>query len=423
MTLTVFGLNHHNAPLETLGKTMIEETRLPDALADLSATVGTDGAVILSTCNRCEIYSLPNNKASEDAIVDWLGSYCKLSKSEIDDHCFSYRGKDAIRHLIRVASGVDSMIVGEPQILGQVKSAYRASLNAKLSGTVLSRLFENTISSAKKARSETELGKHPVSYVSAAVKACQRLFENLPDKRLLLIGTGDMTRFAMRHFKDQGISALTITGRSADRSQRLACEFKAQALGFDRITDNLHHYDVIMSCTASRHPILYCNSVEAALKKRKHRPLCIIDMALPRDVEAGVGELADVYLYTLERLVKIVDDNKQARLAAAAQAEQIIEKKTEECSEWIDSRKADDMIEKILAKSDAIRSDALERSLKMLSNGKSPEHALQRLSTALTGQLVHPALEILKHAAIQGHFELLKSILRRLEDDKDRQPK
>ncbi len=420
MALIVFGLNHNSAPLEVLEKTIISEKRLTGALADLNATVVADETVILSTCNRCEIYAVLGAGENEGAVADWLCSYCGIAKKEIDGYCFTRRDKEAVRHLMRVASSIDSMIVGEPQILGQVKSAYRAALDAKYSGSTLSRLFENSISIAKKVRSETELGKHPVSYVSTAVRACRHLFENLSAQRVLLLGTGEMIELAAHHFRNRNVAAIAIAGRSTGKVHALAAEFGAEPLDLDAVGDVLHTRDIVVSCTASAAPILYKDTVAAAFTKRKHKPMCIIDMALPRDIDAAVEELPDVYLYTLEHLARVVDDNKEARLAAAAQAEIIIRGKADEHVNRMNSCKAADAITQLLAEADGVRAEALEKSLQMLHNGKSPEAALAHLASSLTDKLMHPTLETLKQATEQGQFELLDTVRRRLDKKRPR---
>ncbi len=414
MPLIVFGLNHNSAPMEVLGKVVIAESRLPEALGNFKATVGADEAVIVSTCNRCEIYSVLKGGEDEAALADWLCAYRGVTAEAIENCCFTYRDKAAARHLMRVASSVDSMIVGEPQILGQVKAAYRAALDAQLSGPALSRLFERAIEIAKKVRKETALGEYPVSYASAAIKTCERLFEDLPSKRILLLGTGEMIELTARHFKSRGVGQITVAGRSGDKARALAAELGGEALGLDEVSGVLHLHDVVVSCTASTVPILHKAEVAAALKKRKHKPVCMIDMALPRDVEPAAGDLPDVYLYTLADLARIVDDNKQARLASAARAETAIQLKADEYTEWADSRKAADVITELLSEADGIRADALEKSLKMLHAGKPPEEALAHLSTALTAKLMHPAIEILKRAAERGQIGLLLAVKSRL---------
>ena len=414
MALIVFGLNHNGAPLKVLEKVIIPESRLAGALKEFAAAVAAREAVILSTCNRCEIYSAWNGNADEDAIADWLCSYCDAPRTEIDDYCFTYREKAAIRHLMRVASSIDSMIVGEPQILGQLRSAYRAARDAKVAGTALSPLFERSLSIAKQVRSETELGRHPVSYVSAAITACQRLFENLPGKRVLLLGTGEMIKLAAKRFTGQGVSTLGIAGRSGDKARALAADFDAEALDLDGVGATLHGWDVVVSCTASTTPILDRAAFATALKRRRHKPMCIVDMALPRDIDAAVGYLPDVYLYTLRKLADIVDDSKQARLAAAARAEVMIRNKADEYVARMNSRKTTEVITQLLTEADGIRDAALDKALRTLRGGKPPEEVLTRLATALTGKLAHPVLEALKQAAERGQFELLEAAEREL---------
>ncbi len=421
MALIVFGLNHNSAPLEVLEKTVIPESRLSDALSGFNAAAGADEAVILSTCNRCEIYGVWGGNADEAAVADWLCSYCGVPKTELNGHCFTYRDHAAIRHLMRVAGSVDSMIVGEPQILGQVKSAYRTALDAKFSGAVLSRLFERAISTAKQVRSETALGEHPVSYVSAAITACRRLFENLSDKRVLLLGTGEMIEQAAGRFKHHGVAALGVAGRSGGKVRAFAADFDAKPLKLGEIGATLHTWDVVVSCTASTTPILDASTVVAALKRRRHKPMCMIDMALPRDIDAAVEQLPDVYLYTLASLADVVDGNKQLRLTAAAQAEAIIRHKAGEYAEWMNSRRAADLIASLLDAADGVRADALNKTLKTLRGGKPPEQALAHLSTTLTGKLAHPVLAALKRAAERGQFELLDAAAHQLKRQSKRQ--
>ena len=420
MEIIAFGMNHNNSPLEVLGKAVIAENRLGEALADFRAKLGAGHsanaqdetqngggvaeAALLSTCNRFEIYAVTGKGEDEDAIARWLCAYCNLSEDQVRAHCFTRRGHDAVRHLMRVAASLDAMMVGEPQILGQVKAAYRAAHDAKTSGPILSRLFESAISIAKKVRTETDLGKHPVSYESAAIKACRRLFENLPDKRVLLIGTGKMIQSAARHCRREGIAAVTVAGRLADKTRAIARTFEAEAIALSEVGDVLPAYDIVISCTASAEPILRRNAVAAAVKARRRRPMCIVDMALPRDVEASVAELPDAYLYTLEDLAAIVSDSQQARKAAAAQAEIAIGMKADEYLEWTDQRKVVEIIERLLAEADDIRGQALEQAMKSLRAGVSPEEALIRLSESLTAQLANPALETLKQAIESGEL-------------------
>ena len=418
MTLIAFGFNHNKTPLEIIAKSVIEKSRLNDALVDFNTTVGTDETVIVSTCNRCEIYSVSKTLDTKHAIIEWMLSYCEISREEIDNHHFLYHDDDAARHLMRVTSSIDSMIIGEPQILGQIKSAYRAALDVKTAGPILSRLFENSISIAKKVRDTTALGKHPVSYVSATMKACKQLFENLPDKRVLLIGSGEMIKLTIPRFKNQNVATIGIAARSADKVQNLAREFAAEPFRLEDIKDILHTYDIVVSCTASISPILDKTTVATALKKRKHKPICMIDMALPRDIEESVKELPDAYLYTLEGLTDIINESKKTRRQATTQAEIAIKIQSDKYIAWLNSRKATQMISSIMVKTDDIRTNTLEKSLKMLRSGKPPEEVLTEFSSALTGKLIHPTIETLKQIAEQGQLELLEIINKKLENKK-----
>ena len=421
MSPVVFGLSHKSAPIAVLEKAVIAEDRIRGALMDFSARTGADESVILSTCNRCEIYGVFRRDDALDAMAGWLASYCDVSRKEIDAHCFSHRGTVAARHLMRVSSSIDSMIVGEAQILGQVKSAYRIALDNKTPGPVLSRLFESSIAVAKQIRTTTALGKYPVSYAPAVIKTCRRLFENLGDKHILLIGTGEMIDLTAGHFRKQNIAAMSIAGRSDEKTRAMAGKFSATAVDLKEIHAVLHRQDIVVSCTAGASLLLHAPEVSDALKKRKHKPVLMIDMALPRDLDERIREFPDVYLYTLQDLADIIDENRQARLAAAKQAEVLIEAKADEYTGWINSRRAGRIVTGLLAEAEGVREDALEKAQKALRTGKPPEEVLSELATALTGKLLHPTLKTLMRVSESGHPELLDAVEKQLDGDKKKE--
>ena len=418
MSLVVFGLNHKSAPLAVLEKAVIVEDRIPSALVDFSTRTDADESVILSTCNRCEIYGVFRRSDARDVMAEWLSSFCGLSRKEIEAHCFSYRNTVAARHLMRVSSSIDSMIVGEAQILGQVKSAYRIAHGKKTPGPILSRLFESSIAVAKQIRTTTALGKYPVSYAPAIIKTCRRLFENLSDKNVLLIGTGEMIDLAASHFSKQNIATMSIAGRSGEKTLAMARKFSAVAVDLEKIRNVLHRQDVVVSCTASASLLLHAPEVLDALKKRKHKPVLMVDMALPRDLDERIKELPDVYLYTLEDLADIIDENKQARLAAAKQAEVLIRAKADEYTEWVNSRRAKQIITDLLAEAEDTRACALEKAKQALHTGKSPEDVLSELAASLTGKLLHPVLKMLVRASENKRPELLDAMQKQLDCDK-----
>lgn len=418
MPLIVFGLSHRKTPIEVLEKAVIAENHLPGALADFGAKTGAAEAAILATCNRCEIYGIYQEPDPENAIAGWLSGYCGVPGEKINSCAFAHRDADAARHLMRVASSMDSMIIGEAQILGQVKSAYRVAQDRKSAGPVLSRLFESAISVAKKIRATTALGKYPVSYGTAIIKACGRLFEHLAEKNVLLIGTGKMIRPIARHFSEQNIASMSIAGRSADKANEIAAENRAYVISFDKISEVLYRQDIVVSCTGSTSPILHKATVLAALSQRRHRPMIMIDMAVPRDLDEQIKDLPDVYLYNLGDLARVIDENRQVRLAAAAQAETTIMAKADEYAEWLEARKAAHTISSYLIKAGEIRAQALENSMKTLRAGTPPEAVLKELAKSLTGKLVHPMLEVLKQTSGQKKAGLPDIIKEQFDPDK-----
>lgn len=418
MSLVVFGLNHKSAPLAVLEKVVIIEDRIPHALVDFSTKTDADESVILSTCNRCEIYGVFQSNGARDAMAEWLSAYRGIAREAIDPHCFSYQDTAAARHLMRVSSSIDSMIVGEAQILGQVKSAYRIALDHKTPGPNLCRLFESSLAIAKQIRTTTALGKYPVSYAPAIIKASRRLFESLADKNILLIGTGEMIDLAASHFNKQNIAAMSIAGRSEEKALALAKKFSATAVNLGDIQNILHLQDIVVSCTASTSVLLHAPEVLGALKKRRHKPVLMVDMALPRDLDERIKELPDVYLYTLEDLAEIIDENKQARLAAARQAEALIQEKADEYTGWMNSRRARELITELLTEAEDAQAYSLEKAKNALRKGKSPEDALSELAASLTGKLLHPTLKMLTLASAGKQSELLDAMEKQLDGNR-----
>ena len=417
MPLVTIGLNHKNTPLDILGKAIIPSASLRSALNSLCALPIVKGAVILSTCNRCEIYAEIDAADQSHELHNWFYKQTMLPTGALDEYGYTYHGETSVTHLMRVASSIDSMIVGEPQILGQVKAAYQTAAELNYTSSFLIRLFEKTFAVAKQVRTQTDLGKYPVSYASAVLELTQRIFEKLSTKHALFIGTGDMISLTASHFYNRSIGSITIAGRSQENARRLAQQFNGNTITLSELPECLARYDIIVSCTASDTPLLDKATVQAALKKRKHRPVCIADIALPCDVESAVGTLEDVYLYPLEKLAHIVNDNQSARLQAAYQAEIIVTKKAHEYYDWINSQKVNDMIKQLRDNADNIRNDTLQKTLAMLKAEKTAEEVITYLSTTLTKRLMHIPTQTLKIAAENNHYELLTIIKQLLEQE------
>lgn len=404
--LISIGVSHNIAPLEIVGRLVVPEER---RLAALRACVPDAAEVaLLSTCNRCEIYAADERAPAAGALLDWLCADRGQRRADIEPFMRVRRDADAARHLIRVACGIESMIIGEPQILGQVKAAYREGLAAGRVGRVLSRLFDQAIAGAKKTRTETDIGRHPMSFEAAAVAAARRLFEKLPEKRLLLIGAGKMIEATARRFADAGIGGLAVAGRAPASVARLAGALGgAETLALDALAEALPRFDIVVSCTAASAPVLHAADADAATRKRRRKPICVIDMAVPADVEPAAGELPDIYLFTLADLAKIVDDGRGARGGAVAAAERIVDDSLAAYREWLDARGAAELITRLRADADDARAQALDKARGMLRGGATPEDALAQLASALTGKLTHPTTRALRAAAAAGRADWL----------------
>ena len=409
MTLIAVGLNHHSAPLEVREKVALPENAVGEALADLRRETALAQAVIVSTCNRLEIYAAANRRDCAGAIAAWLCGYQNIAAGDLDGHLFTLHDIGAARHLLRVASGLESVIVGEPQVLGQVKSAYQAALDGKHSGELLGRLFEHALSTAKQARSETDLGRHPVSYASVAVDVSRKIFGDLSTKHALVIGAGEMIELTMRYLRSHGIGSLAIANRSPENARRLAGVHGAETVAFDEIAAALPRYDILVSCTSAKTAVVGKAAIERALKTRKRRPVCIVDIALPRDIEAAAAELEDVYLYTLDNLAEIAGVNRRNRLQEAGKAEQIVEQRLAEFIRWLNARQAGDLIRQFRAAAEEHRDDALDKALQLLKQGKSADEALRHLAHSLTGKLTHHPTDIINKAAGNNDKALLEA--------------
>ena len=416
MTLAATGLSHSRTPLEILEKAVIPQQDLSQALGEILNLPGINAVVILSTCNRCEIYTDIDTIKSGDDILKWLSNTSGLSTEVIKKHAFNHSDKATVYHLMEVASSLDSMILGEAQILSQTKTALQAALEAGTSNSHLSRLFETALNIGKQVRHDTELSKHPISFASIAAKTSKKIFRDLSSKQALLIGTGEMIQLTGRYLYDLGVQHITVAGRSPDKAHNLALKFQGQIIPIAEIDQHLEQFDIIISCTASDSIILGKYAVEQALKKRKHRPIYMVDMALPRDIESSISTLEDVYLYTLQTLAKIVENNQTTRKNSIQQAQSIIQTQTNKYFEWLNSRHAADLISQLYDTANRDKDKVLEKAMKMLQHGKSPEEALSYLASTLTNKLTHTPTTLLKESAECGDFALLERVKKLLNE-------
>ena len=422
MQLLAIGVNHHTAPLALRERVAFPLEQIKPALQNLqavwqnrragSADVGDDlhaaEAAILSTCNRTELYCATDDRAARDHAIGWLSRYHHLPPDELAPHVYALPQSEAVRHAFRVASGLDSMVLGETQILGQLKDAVRTASEAGALGTYLHQLFQRTFAVAKEVRGTTEIGAHSVSMAAAAVRLAQRIFENLADQRVLFIGAGEMIELCATHFAAQRPRELAIANRSAERGLKLAERFGGYAMPLADLPARLHEFDVVVSCTASTLPIIGLGAVERAVRARRHRPIFMVDLAVPRDIEPEVGRLADVFLYSVDDLGALVNEGSALRQAAVAQAEAIIETRVQAFMQWLDARSAVPTIRGLHAQADLLRRAELERAQKMLLRGDDPAAVLDLLSQALTNKFLHGPVHALNHATGDERERLLR---------------
>lgn len=406
MAIFAFGINHKTAPVNIREQVAFTPEKLPLALTGILAQSPASEAAIVSTCNRTELYcELHAN--DQDALIRWFEDFHNLEHKALEPYIYSHTDEDAVKHILRVASGLDSLVLGEPQILGQIKDAYGTASDAGTIGRQLNRLFQHTFSVAKQVRTDTAIGSSPVSVAFAAVSLAKRIFANLSEHTALLIGAGDTIELVARHLKDQNIKNIIVANRTVERAQLLAEQFDGEAIALADMPSRLVDADIIISSTASQLPILGKGAVESALKARKHRPMFMVDIAVPRDIEPEVGDLRDVYLYTVDDLHDVIQEGQQSREQAAEQAEEIIENETEHFLGWLRSLDAVDTIRAYRDKADIIREDALQIAQKQLASGKDPQQVLQDLARGLTNKLVHDPSVQLSRAAYDGREELL----------------
>jgi glutamyl-tRNA reductase len=413
MTLLALGLNHLTAPLDVRERVVFHVERLGEALAEASRRLGAETA-ILSTCNRTELY-LSGEAAGErpGAAAHWLAAWHRVDPGELERYLYTLPREQAVRHAFRVASGLDSMVLGEPQILGQMKEAARTAEAAGTLGTVLARLFQRSFAVAKEVRSTTQIGASSVSMAAAAVKLAAQIFPTLAERSILFIGAGEMIELCATHFAAQSPARITVANRTLERGQALARRFNARAIELRGLAETLHEHDVVVSCTASSLPILGKGLVERALKARRRRPMFMVDLAVPRDIEPEVGELDDVFLYTLDDLRGIVEANLDARRAAVVQAEAIIETQVGQFMHWMRAREAVPLIRRLREQAERARRQEVERALRMIARGDDPRQVLEALSHGLTNKLMHPPTQAL-HDATEEERRTLAGTLARL---------
>jgi glutamyl-tRNA reductase len=392
MAVWALGINHTTAPLDLRGRFAYAIDQIEPTLKALRGSLSRrPEAALLSTCNRTEIYCA-GERGDIDTTLDWLARSGDVAPMLLRAHSYTLHDGLAARHAFRVASGLDSMVLGEPQILGQMKDAVRAADQAGALGTTLNQLFQRSFAVAKEVRSSTEIGAHSISMAAAAVRLAGQLFEDLGKIRVLFVGAGEMIELAATHFAARNPKSIVIANRTLERGERLAARFGGQVMRLADLPARLDEFDAVISCTASTLPIIGLGAVERALKARKHRPMFMVDLAVPRDIEPEVKALDDVYLYTVDDLANVVQTSQASRQAAVAQAEAIIDAGVQSFLHWVDQRGSVPLILQLNAQADEWRAGELARARKMLAKGEAVDAVLETLSKGLTQKMLHGAM-------------------------------
>ena len=416
MAVWALGLNHNTAPLDLRGRFAFALDAIAPALKGLREQhVRHPEAAILSTCNRTEVYCA-SEQVQVDHTLGWLAQAGHVPVDALRQHTYTLQGDQTARHAFRVASGLDSMVLGEPQILGQLKSAVRAAEDAGALGSTLGQLFQRSFAVAKQVRSSTEIGAHSISMAAAAVRLAGNLFEDLGRTRVLFIGAGEMIELAATHFAARQPQAIAIANRTLERGEKLAGRFGAQVMRLADLPERLHEFDIIVSCTASTLPILGLGAVERTLKKRRHRPMFMVDLAVPRDIEPEVAQLDDVYLYTVDDLAQVVQTGQASRQAAVAQAEVIIDAGVQSFMHWLDQRDPAGgvvpLIRQLNAQADEWRAIEIARARKRLAKGEDVEAVLEALSRGLTQKMLHGAMAELNASSQESQALIAQAVSR-----------
>lgn len=397
------GINHHSAPLAIRERVAFGADKLRHALADLTHGPAVKEAAILSTCNRTEIYCAAE---TPEAVIDWLAHYHGVERHELAPYLYTHDQPEAIRHAFRVASGLDSMVIGEPQILGQMKDAVRAAEESGTLGTQLHKLFQRSFSVAKEVRSTTAIGANIVSMAAAGVHLAERIFERIADQRILFIGAGEMIELCAAHFCAQKPKQVTIANRTLERGRALAEQYGATAIRLDELGEHLAQHDIVVSCTASPLPIIGLGMVERAIKLRRHRPMFMVDLAVPRDIEEEVGNLDDVFLYSVDDLAQVVESGLESRQAAVVEAEDIIAQRVQDFLGWLQARDTVPVIRGLRDAAERMRRHEMEHALKLLAKGEAPEKVLDQLAHRLTNKFLHAPTQALNLAEGAERSEL-----------------
>jgi glutamyl-tRNA reductase len=407
MSLITLGINHKTAPLELRERLAFTPQTLPEALRSLKKLAHVEEASILSTCNRTELYCV-TSEDNDRAIIQWFSQFHGLDEDQIKEHLYLHAHEETIRHAMEVASGLDSMVLGEPQIAGQMKDAYAMATENGTIGLLLGKLYQRAFAVSKQVRTDTDIGSSPVSVAFAAVSLAKQIFGELSQTTVLMVGAGETIELAARHLHSQGVNKIIIANRSVERAQKLADEFQGEAISLQSISEHLHRSDIVIASTASPLPIIGKGTVERALKKRKHEPIFMVDLAVPRDVEPEVNELDDVYLYSVDDLQSVIAENMENRMQAAEQAREIIDVQVSHFLDWQKSLGAVDIIAQVRQNTQDISNEVLNKAKKQLAAGQDAEEVLDFLANTLTNKFLHQPCTRLRQASQEERDDVLK---------------
>jgi len=408
MPLFTVGISHHTAPIEIREKVAIARSEYSDRVSQLCALPGIEEVLILGTCNRTEIYCL-STAAGKTGLIDWIHRVNDIPAGDLDSHLYQHEGEDAARHLIRVASGLDSLVLGETQILGQLKDAWQQAHDAGSLGKVLDRLFQHTFNAAKSIRTNSGISDHTVSVAYTAVVLARQIFGDLSSQTVVLVGAGEMVQLCGRYLRDHGIAKLLIVNRSRDKAEELAAELGATALTLDQLHEALPRADILISSTASPDPVIMKADIKAALRKRRYRPMFLVDIAVPRDIDPEISRVKDVYLYTIDDLQQVVDENMEQRNAAAQSATADVDEAVSGFMRWMSGIRAARTLKKIRTQSHEYEEELRERALRKLEAGQDPSEVLEQLTRTLTNKILHWPSKRLREAAESRDYEVLKA--------------
>ncbi|MDR1935019.1 MAG: glutamyl-tRNA reductase [Candidatus Accumulibacter sp.] len=409
MALFTLGINHRTAPLTVREQLAFHAGELRPALRALAGGGKILEAAIVSTCNRVELYCQAENP---EAAASWLSDYRRVPLREIAPYLYTHPRRDAVRHAFRVASGLDSMVLGEPQILGQMKEAARIAREAGALGATLDKLFQQAFSVAKDVRSGTAIGANIVSMAAASVRLAERIFGRVAEQNVLFIGAGEMIGLCAAHFAAQRPRRMVIANRTIERGREIAEKCGGAAIGLEDMAARFAEFDIVVSCTASQLPIIGLGLVERAVRARRHRPIFIVDLAVPRDVEKEAGKLDDVFLYTVDDLARIVESGRESRQSAVIEAEEIVERRVDDFLQWLKTRESVPLIRVLRDQAERVRQSEMEHALKLLARGEAPEAVLEQLSQRLTNKHLHAPTQALNQS--EGNPGELRALVARL---------